>query len=137
MEIIVEITLLLFVVSFVIFCFTCIRKPITRYGKAVKLLSFLYLAGVISVFLYFKYVNKETGCNENIDSFYENDGNLCYKHENYSSVIATKQNNRELKVTEFTITSPDRAIIKLDDGSKAVVYSINDKRIFGPYYGNE
>ncbi len=76
-------------------------------------------------------------CGSNYDWFYNDNGTLCYNKENYSNLIATKQNNKKLKVVEFTITSPERAIIKLDDESKAVVYSINNKREFGPYYGDE
>ncbi len=132
-----DIVLLVLSCIFLILLFVSFSDKPTWYRSLSRIYSIVFSVSLFSISVFAFFIHEVPKCNSNYNWFYNDNGTLCYNKENYSSLIATKQNNKKLKVVEFTITSPERAIIKLDNDSKAVVYSINNKREFGPYYGDE
>lgn len=129
-----DITLLSLSAVFLILLFVSFSNNATWYRNLARIYTVVFSVSLFSISVFMFFVYETPKCSGNYDWFYDDNGTLCYKQENYSNLIAKKQNNKKLKVTSFVITSPERAEIRLDNGEGAVIYDENGKRAFGPYY---
>lgn len=129
-----DIVLLVLSCIFLILLFVSFSDKPTWYRSLSRIYSIVFSVSLFSISVFAFFIHEVPKCGSNYDWFYNDNGTLCYNKENYSSLIATKHDNKKLKIISFTITSPERAEIKFDNGGGAVIYNENNKRVFGPYY---
>lgn len=129
-----NIVLLVLSAIFLVMLFVSFLNKSTWYRSLARIYSVVFSVSLFSIAIFTFFIYEIPKCSSNYDWFYNDNGTLCYKKENYSNLIDIKNKNKEIKVAEFIITSPERAEIKMDDGRGAVIYNSNNKREFGPYY---
>lgn len=71
-------------------------------------------------------------CTNNMNTFYDDSGTLCYKSEIFHGVKDIDK-NKEIKIIDFKIISDDEVVIDLEDGRKSVIIYRNGKFDFLSY----
>ncbi|YAW66785.1 hypothetical protein ABM001_16810 [Morganella morganii] len=125
----------IFIILSVLFVLSLVISFLSRktwYRVVARAYVLVFSTLLIGFFSYLTFGRGDVKCTNNVNSFYDDSGTLCYKKEIFHGVNDIDK-NKEIKIIGFKIISDDEVVIDLEDGRKSVIIYRNGKFDFLSY----